>query len=342
MTEWYYARGGQQNGPVSFEQLVALARSGGLNPTNDLVWSQNMKDWTPAGQVPGIFTQAVSPQGPPADPANPYATPGSTWSEVARTTPGEALEEIIPGSEPLDIGGCLTRGFNLTKRHFGTIVLVGLTYLGVSLVAGLVLGLIDSALGLSQSTGGVWTSGSGSASANYQQSGGPVNAIFSQVLSVFLSLGVTRIGLNLVSGKEVSVGMLFGEGRKLVRAILASLLFGVVVAVGFLLLIVPGVYLVLKYGQFLTAMVDRDLGIMDSFAYSASITTNNRLSILGLWLLCILVVLAGALACGVGMIFAIPVAWLSITVAFRWMQYGHRAALDHPGTTTPMLADSGA
>ena len=341
MTEWYYARGGQQNGPVSFEQLVEMARSGGLNPKDDLVWSQNMKDWTPAGQVSGIFAQAVEaarPPTPPADPANPYAAPDSTWTEVAPMPQGEALEEIIPGSEPLDVGGCLTRGFELTKRHFGPIVLVGLTYIGISLVAGMVFGLIDVALGFGQSTGGVLNSEDGNTSATYQQSGGMVSAIGSQLLSVFLSLGVTRIGLNLVSGKEFSVGMLFGEGRKLVRAILASLLFGVVVAVGFVLLIVPGVYLALKYGQFLTAIVDRDLGIMESFAYSASITTNNRLSLLGLWLLCLLVVLAGALACFVGLIFAMPVAWLSTVVAYRWMQYGHRAALDHPGTTTPMLA----
>ncbi|MEY3895522.1 MAG: hypothetical protein RLZZ214_1041 [Verrucomicrobiota bacterium] len=341
MTEWYYARGGQQNGPVSFEQLVELARSGALNPKDDLVWSQNMKDWTPAGQVPGIFAQAAPatfPAAPPTDPANPYAAPGSTWTEVVPTSTGEALEEILPGSEPLDIGGCLTRGFELTKRHFGTLALVAVIYIGVSLVAGLVLGLIDSALGLGHSTSNVWQSGDGSASATYRQSGGPVSVIFSQLLSVFLSLGVTRIGLNLVSGKEVSVGMMFGEGRKLVRAILASLLFGVVVAVGFLLLIVPGVYLVLKYGQFLTAIVDRDLGVMDSFSYSASITTNNRLSLLGLWLLCLLVLLAGMVACFVGLIFAMPVAWLSTLVAYRWMQYGHRAALDHPGTKTPMLA----
>ena len=105
--------------------------------------------------------------------------------------------------------------------------------------------------------------------------------------------------------------MLFGEGRKLLRAVLASMLFGVVVVIGFLLLIAPGVYLALKYGQFMTAIVDRDLGVMESFSYSASITTNNRLSLLGLWFLCILVVLAGALACGVGLVFAIPVAWLS-------------------------------
>jgi hypothetical protein len=49
--------------------------------------------------------------------------------------------------------------------------------------------------------------------------------------------------------------------------------------------------------------------------------------------------LAGCLALCLGLFFAMPVMWLSWIVAYRWMQYGHRAALDHPGTQTPMLAN---
>jgi len=55
-------------------------------------------------------------------------------------------------------------------------------------------------------------------------------------------------------------------------------------------------------------------------------------------LLSLAVVLAGMLACGIGLFFAIPVTWLSALTAYRWLQFGHRAALDHPGTTTPQLA----
>ncbi len=64
MTEWYYARGGQQSGPVTFEQLGELARSGGLHP-KDLVWTSTMKDWTPAGQVPGLFVAPAIAGRPP-------------------------------------------------------------------------------------------------------------------------------------------------------------------------------------------------------------------------------------------------------------------------------------
>ena len=45
----------------------------------------------------------------------------------------------------------------------------------------------------------------------------------------------------------------------------------------------------------------------------------------------------GFIALCVGLIFAIPVVWLSAVVAYRWMQYGRRAIMDHPGTEVPMI-----
>lgn len=340
MTEWYYARGGQQIGPVSFEQLTELARNGGLDPLKDLVWTSTMKDWVPAGQVTGIFGAAVQPPVSATDPSNPYSAPNSTWTEVAQITAGVALDEIIPGSEPIDVGGCVKRGFELTVRNFGMILLVGIVYLAVSIGAGFVLALMDAALGLGhhQSTFTSGPPGGWGSSMSYQQNGSPLNIILSKVLSVFLSLGASRIGLNLVSGKEFSIGMLFQGGKKLLPAIGASLLFGLMVGIGCLFLIVPGIYLAMRYGLFLTAMVDRDLGVMESFQYSSSITTNNRMNLFLLSLLALVIIVAGCLALCVGMFFAIPVIWLSWIVAYRWMQYGHRAALDHQGTTTPMLS----
>ncbi len=85
-------------------------------------------------------------------------------------------------------------------------------------------------------------------------------------------------------------------------------------------------------------MVDRDMGIMESFQYSSSITTNNRMNLFLLVLLSVLISIAGCLALCIGLIFAFPVIWLGWIVAYRWKQYGHRAARDHHGTTTSMQA----
>lgn len=337
MSDWYYAKNGKQNGPVSRETLADLVRNGMLDPTKDLVWTSTMRDWLPANQVPDLSDPRPAPSQTPVDPSNPYSTPGSTWTEPAYSQPGEALEEIPPGSDPLNITACVKRGFELTTRNFGMILLVGVVYVAVSIAGGVVMTLVDTALGWGQSTQQTFTSDSGF-TTNYQQNGSILNMVVTQVLSVFLSIGATRIGLNIVSGREFSIGMLFSGGKKLLPVILATILYMLMVIVGLILLIVPGVYLVLRYGQYMNAMVDRDLGIMESFRYSSSITTNNRLNLFLLALLCFAITLAGAVALCVGLIFAIPVTWLTWIVAYRWMQYGYRAAMDHPGTQTPMLA----
>lgn len=51
MTErWWYTRGGEREGPVPRERLVDLVRAGWLGP-RDLVWSEGMPDWVPAGSL---------------------------------------------------------------------------------------------------------------------------------------------------------------------------------------------------------------------------------------------------------------------------------------------------
>jgi len=338
MSEWFFTKGGQQQGPVGFDELVRMARSGSLDAEKDMVWTSGMNDWKPAGTVDGLFGPPATQDAPAPDPSNPYAAPASEWQEPATDDDG-ALAEIAPGSEPIDVLACVKRGFEIAKRHFGIILLAIITYIVVYVVASLIFGAMDSALGFAPAQQGEFQIGEdGQMTGEFPMRSGPIEGILSSVLSIFLSLGFVRIGLNLVSGRETSVAMLFGEGRKLLPAIGASILFGIMMFVGFLLLIVPGIYLMLRYGQFMNAIVDRNLGVIDSLKYSSSITTGNRLNLFLLMLLSIAILIAGFVALVVGLIFAYPVIWMSWVVAYRWMQYGNRVTQDHPGTTTPLLS----
>ncbi|MFY9825171.1 MAG: GYF domain-containing protein [Thermoanaerobaculia bacterium] len=68
---WYYRRGEAQLGPVSWEDLVNAARTGGLG-SGDLVWTDGMAQWQPAATIPGLLPQTPVAM-PPARPA--YAAP---------------------------------------------------------------------------------------------------------------------------------------------------------------------------------------------------------------------------------------------------------------------------
>jgi len=58
-SEWFYTRDGKSKaGPVSSAQLLVLARSGQLLPT-DMVWKEGMAQWMPASRIKRLF-----PSGP--------------------------------------------------------------------------------------------------------------------------------------------------------------------------------------------------------------------------------------------------------------------------------------
>lgn len=347
MSEWYYVHGGQQLGPVPVSELQHLISSGALDAKTCLVWKEGMADWQAAATIPEVMppppdaapTMAGTPQ-LGADPTFAAPAPGSLG--MPQPSPGlpgygqsafSGVPEIEPGSQPLDIGACISRGFELTKRHFGIIFLTGLIYFGIMMGIGIVIGVADAVMGIDNtpqhpSSGQMTSPGPTSSASPVAVGVSFILNLISKVVSIFLSLGATRIGLKLVSGEPAEVGMLFGEGSKLLRTIGASILFGLMVFVGFLLLIVPGIYLAIRFGQFQAAIVDRDLGVLDSLGYSSDITNNNRMSLFGLAVLSMLIVLAGAIALCIGVIFAIPIVWLAGLTAYRSLQYGPIATQD--------------
>lgn len=315
MSAWFYAVEGQQRGPVPREELVRLIATGTVK-AGDLVWTEGMPGWTAASEIPGLVPAAPVAPPPEAASLNPYQAPEvSTWESSAAPNPFHG-EEIVPGSQPLEIGECVRRGYELVKRHFWP-------FFG-ALAASFVFGFFFSVVCevLTQAI----------RSATESQDVGNICAILSNIaghiLETYFGLGLTRIGLNIVSGQPFSLAMLFGQGDKLLRTVLASILYGLMVAAGLLLLIVPGIYLALRFGQYQNAIVDKNLGVFESLAYSARLTEGNKTNLFGLIVICILLVLAGLLALLIGACFTIPLTYLILLVAYRWLQHGRAVLRD--------------
>lgn len=88
--QWYYAQNGQQLGPVSGEQLRAMLVSGAVRGT-DLVWTDSLPAWTPAGQVPALVPPPEPVYTPPPAPAAPvYSPPPPAPAPAPRPAPAPA------------------------------------------------------------------------------------------------------------------------------------------------------------------------------------------------------------------------------------------------------------
>jgi hypothetical protein len=87
---WYYARGGAQTGPVSFDELKAAVAAGQL-AREDLVWKEGTADWVPAQHVAGLFP--ASPADPPlsaTQPIPPPRLPGAAPAPAPAAAPAAA------------------------------------------------------------------------------------------------------------------------------------------------------------------------------------------------------------------------------------------------------------
>lgn len=74
---WFYTREGERIGPITFSDLQIKAKESGLNPRLDMVWTQGMAEWKPAGEIEGLFERrnAPAPEESPVPSADPYRTP---------------------------------------------------------------------------------------------------------------------------------------------------------------------------------------------------------------------------------------------------------------------------
>lgn len=154
----------------------------------------------------------------------------------------------------------------------------------------------------------------------------------------WLYFGMTLISLKIVDGKPYVWRDLFVFDRQVLRYLAGSLLYGLMVVLGLLLFVVPGVYLALRYGFSAYAIVDGRKGIGEAFRESARITTGVKWNLLLYGLAALGLILLGILCFGVGLLVAVPVIMLATAHLYRVLLQ----ATASPALVAPILPEAPA
>ncbi len=93
MEQWYIAKGGQQEGPLTSQQIGALVKSGSLDPATALVWREGLTDWKTLSES-GLLAEIGTITPPVASPVidNPYHVSERTRNSVAQSRPDAPTE----------------------------------------------------------------------------------------------------------------------------------------------------------------------------------------------------------------------------------------------------------
>ena len=144
----------------------------------------------------------------------------------------------------------------------------------------------------------------------------------SWIISTEFSFAKLIIYLKVVDEKKPDFQDLFSyfDAGLLWRYFCISALFGLVVLIGLVLFIVPGIYFYTKYWFALYIYADKKGGIMEAFAESAKLTDGVKMQLFFLGIVQLLIVFAGLLALFVGLFVAIPMNYLSDFYVYRKLQ----------------------
>ncbi|MGC9602483.1 MAG: hypothetical protein ABSE76_01955 [Minisyncoccia bacterium] len=133
------------------------------------------------------------------------------------------------------------------------------------------------------------------------------------VVSIYIGVGFTVIVLKIARGEHASYSALLPNTALVWRFFLAGLLSGVLICIGLILLIVPGVYLLLRYSMVRFAVID-GASVTDSLRKSAELTVGVKWHLLWFILAIIAINIVGAI------LFLVP---LLVTVPVTMIAYAH-------------------
>lgn len=186
------------------------------------------------------------------------------------------------------IGQYFGRGWEIFKQY-------ALPFIGFMLVVG-VIGAVASKLPYPLGL-------------NEDRQGGIVNAL----LSPALGAGFYIVAFKIAKGRTASFSDFFQGFNRYLPIFLVSLVSSLLIGVGTVFLILPGVYLAVAYLFALPFVLDKHLDFWPAMETSRKLITKQWFGFFGLIILIVLLNIAGALALGIGLFVTAP--WSTCTIA---------------------------
>lgn len=179
-------------------------------------------------------------------------------------------------------GAVIREAWNLYKTHWQHLLPIALV---VYLILGLVSLLLAIALG--------WF-------------GALLGALISIIGVFWLQAALVEAVVDIRDGRaDLTMGQTFSRAQEHIgRVAIAGILAGLAIAVGLLLLIVPGLYLMTIWSVLIPVIVLERRGVMEAFGRSRELVSGNGWNVFGVIVISFLILI------GVGIVLGIALIWL--------------------------------
>ena len=232
-----------------------------------------------------------------------YQPPSASLHEPIAKGEYGSVESAIAGDYTFNIGELLGEAWN-TLKGLKTKIWVAII---VSLVIGMILqfavGAIIGLLALSGSVAVIFGVG------------------FVLVLGLILIIIPINFGIFMIAIKHsvnapTSFSEIFNYFGKAGRLLLLYLVMTIMITIGMLLFVLPGIYLQIAYMMAIPLLMEKDMGVWEALETSRKAITKKWFTFFIYLFLCSLIFLVAALPLGIGLIWVIP--WLTLAYAILY------------------------
>ncbi|WP_457577364.1 hypothetical protein [Desulfomarina sp.] len=143
------------------------------------------------------------------------------------------------------------------------------------------------------------------------------SGVLSGIVSALFTAGLFYMGVRKVAGDTLSWKMIFSGFSKTGKVIVATLLQTILVSIGMILFIIPGIYLMIAYGLAMPLILDRDMGPWQALETSRKAIHKVWWKVAGAVIVMGLIYMVSVIPLGLGMIWTLPMSFALAGVIYR-------------------------
>jgi uncharacterized membrane protein len=200
----------------------------------------------------------------------------------------------MPNTKGLPLGDAIQFGWATLQKHFGFVVGATVAAWGIPMI--------------------IWASSRIVLDSDAQHF---AMSLISSAVAATLLLGVFKIYLRLRDGEKPSMETLMDGVQRFYVWIGAAIVMGVAVALGLVLLVVPGLIMLIRLMFVGFVIVDERVGPIEAIQRSWDATRGYTLDLFLLFILLCGLNFLGLLCLGIGLIVTIPMSGLAMAFIYR-------------------------
>lgn len=242
--------------------------------------------------------------------SNPYATPEASLEKNIVSKEGQgSLEGGINGDYDFTIGEIFGEAWQRTKGAKGTLLLAWLFYIIVAIAVNAVFAFAapDSETLINQgrlSEGMIWAI---------------IPSLVTIPILYPILAGIILMGIHRSVDADINATSVFGHYGKIIPLTLLTIVMSLLTMLGFILLVLPGIYLAVAYMMAMALMIDRDMGVWEAMETSRKAISKHWFKVFFLYLLLWLLMIVASIPLLIGLIWVLPLASIMHGVMYKYM-----------------------